>query len=135
MAIRSNIFGKEYWNVLASATTETGEWGRKVIEVYMTWYTFFASSNVLALGWIFGTEISPDVKPMLRPICFLFTGLNVLGAISTAMVGISVGQLVKADGQAAILHGLIIWAAIANGIALIGFAFVWEICRRKLRIK
>jgi hypothetical protein len=72
----------------------------------MTWYTFFASSNVLALGWIFGSEISEDVKPMLRPICLLFAVLNGLGAISTSMVGVTVSRVVQED-QASMFHGLI----------------------------
>jgi hypothetical protein len=111
-------------------TNEIGEWSRKIIEVYMTWYTFFASSNVLAMGWIFGTTVEDKVKPMLKAICFLFFVLNLLGAISTGVVGYTVGAHVPLDFQ----H-LIWWAAIANGIALLGFASVWLYCRAKLQLE
>lgn len=101
---------------------EVGEWSRKIIEVYMGWYTFFGSSNVLALGWIFGTKIDNSVKPMLRPISFLFCTLNALGTMSTLFVGFAVSR------NAGEYSSLIKFAALANSVALLGFAFVWVRC-------
>jgi hypothetical protein len=114
-------------NVAADHVKEVGEWSRKIIEVYMTWYTFFASSNVLAMGWIFGSEVPPDMKPMLRPICVLFAILNLLGVVSTGMVASATGFRIPE------FEGLIHWAGWANGLALGGFAIVWTICFWKLR--
>ncbi|WP_263377233.1 hypothetical protein [Granulicella aggregans] len=113
-------------HVVVTSGNEVGEWARKIIEVYMTWYTFFASSNVLAMGWIFGSEIDQSVRPMLKPICILFAILNVLGAISTGVVGSSVGPQIPEFKK------LIYWAAGANGFALLGFVVVWWVCYKRL---
>lgn len=35
----------------AAEIQEIGEWGRKITEVYMNWYTFFVTANLLVMGW------------------------------------------------------------------------------------
>lgn len=105
------------------------EWSLKVIEVYMSWYSLFVASNLVVLGWIFGTKIDESVKPMLPPIVVLFCSLNVLATGSTLYVGYATAP--AAPNPA--FHGLIWWAAGINSIATLGFAIVWGICLRKLR--
>ena len=47
---------------------DIAEWSRKINELYMSWYTFFASPNVLAMGWIFGSKNQESLVPKLSPI-------------------------------------------------------------------
>ena len=70
-----------------TTVSETGEWARTIIEVYMLWFTFFLCSNMLALAWVCGRKIEDRARQMLTPICILFFVLNILGTISTVVVG------------------------------------------------
>jgi hypothetical protein len=36
--------------------SEDGEWARKIAELYMNWYTFFVTANILMLGWFYSKE-------------------------------------------------------------------------------
>jgi len=110
--------------------TPLGEWPLKIIEIYMTWYTFFLSSNFIVMGWIFGTKIEDSAKQMLTPICWLFIVLNLFATAST----IDVGWVVHPAAPNGSYGHLIFWAAFANAAATIGFAVVWGLCLRKLRI-
>lgn len=114
---------------IASPDPKTlNDWSLKIIEIYMSWYTFFLSSNIIVLGWIFGTKIDESVKPMLTPIGILFCILNLLATSSTVLVGYT--TISSAPNQA--FRELIRWAAIANATATIGFFAVWGICIRRL---
>jgi hypothetical protein len=115
--------------ILIPDPTTINEWSLKIIEVYMSWYSLFVASNLVVLGWIFGTKIDESVKPMLPPIVVLFCSLNVLATGSTLYVGYATAS--TAPNPA--FHGLIWWAAAINSIATLGFAIVWGICLGKLR--
>jgi hypothetical protein len=69
----------------AAEIQEIGEWGRKITEVYMQWYTFFVTANLLVMGWFFSKDVR-NHKPLL-PVSILFLSLNILGAASTWLVG------------------------------------------------
>jgi hypothetical protein len=105
---------------LATAPTELGEWGRKITEVYMQWYTFFVTANLLIMGWFYSKEVKPDRRKSLIALGRLFQFFNLLGATSTAMVGYYVALSVP--NFARLIH----WAAISNGLALLGTAYVWN---------
>jgi hypothetical protein len=111
-----------------TTVSETGEWARTIIEVYMIWFTFFLCSNMLAMAWVCGRKIEDGARQMLRPVCILFFVLNILGTISTAVVGRTVGPMVPE------FSALIGWAAFANGLGLVGFGLVWLLCRRRLTV-
>jgi hypothetical protein len=96
---------------------ELGEWSRKIVEVYMQWYTFFVTANLLIMGWFHSKEIKSNTP--LVPVARLFQFCNLLGAVSTGMVGYYVSNNIPAYAR------LIRWAAISNGLALLGTAFVW----------
>jgi hypothetical protein len=97
--------------------TEIGDWSRKIVEVYMQWYTFFVTANLLIMGWFYSKEIK--VNAPIVPLARLFQFLNVLGAISTGLVGYFV------SGQVAEFSKLIKWSAFSNCVGLIGIAYVW----------
>lgn len=105
------------------------EWSLKIIEVYMSWYTYFISSNIVVMGWIFGSKIEDSVRPMLSPICLLFAVLNVIATVST----IAVAFTVKNASPNSAFQSLILWSALANSIATLGFCVVWLICRGKIK--
>jgi hypothetical protein len=108
-----------------TTVSETGVWARTIIDVYMIWFTFFLCTNMLALAWVCGRKIEDGVRQVLGPVCVLFFVLNILGTISTAVVGRTVGPMVPE------FSALIGWAAFANGLGLVGCAVVWLLCRRR----
>jgi hypothetical protein len=99
-------------------TKEIGEWGRTITEVYMTWYTFFVTANLLVMGWFYSKDVS-NHKPLI-PVSLLFLCLDILGAFSTGLVGYYMAKEVPAD-----FRGLVAWAAGVTAVALLGVGFVW----------
>lgn len=99
---------------------EVGEWGRKIVEVYMSWYTFFITANIVILGWFFGKETHPTVQKPFAGISFLFFFLNVLGAVSTIKIAHWIATIAPQSFSA-----LVLWSAWANCVALLGIAIVW----------
>lgn len=100
--------------------SDVAEWGRKIIEVYMAWYTFFMTSNVVLMGWFASRDSKDfDTKP-LTAVSLLFIGLNLLGSVSTAMVARSVGKQAPC-----VFQPLIFWAGVANVGGLLGNVFIW----------
>ena len=109
---------------------DASEWGQKIVEVYMTWYTFFVTANVAIMGWFFGRESHHhDPKPLIA-ISALFMFLNVLGCATTLLVASTVGEVVPAGFKT-----LIRFAGYANGAALAGNVVVWGFLLRTLRLK
>lgn len=103
-----------------ATTNDVAEWGRKIIEVYMTWYTFFMTSNVVIMGWFAGKD-SKDFDPRpLTAVSRLFILLNLFGIVSTAMVARYVGQQAPD-----VFKPLIFWAGVANIGGLLGNVFIW----------
>jgi hypothetical protein len=97
-----------------------GEWGRKIIEVYMTWYTFFVTTNFAAMGYLFTKDFRNLEARGIRLFAGLFILLNLLGCGSTIMVGRSTGRVAPPEfGQ------LIHWAAVANTIGLLANVACW----------
>lgn len=113
--------------IIATDISDLGEWGRKIIEIYMTWYTFFVTANLVIMGWCFGKESrSHDRRPLIF-IAGLFSFLNLMGAVSTMRVGWSVAPIAPARFQ-----NLIGWSACINASALVGTALVWLLLIRTL---
>jgi F0F1-type ATP synthase membrane subunit a len=97
---------------------EVGEWARKIAELYMTWYTFFVVANVVVLGWICGKGVQS--KEALRPLALLCVLLSLLTLGSTAMVGYTLHSVVAAP-----FGTLIVFAAVANAVGLVGVMYAW----------
>jgi len=102
----------------AAEIQELGEWGRKITEVYMNWYTFFVTANLLVMGWFFSKDIH-NHKPLL-PVSILFLSLDILGAASTWLVGYYMAGEVPAH-----FHNLVLWAATITATALLGVGSIW----------
>jgi hypothetical protein len=102
----------------AAEIQEIGEWGRKITEVYMNWYTFFVTANLLVMGWFFSKDVH-NHKPLL-PVSILFLSLDILGAASTFLVGYYMAREVPSD-----FHDLVVWAACITAIALLGVGSIW----------
>jgi hypothetical protein len=109
-------------------TQEINEWGRKIMEVYMNWYTFFVTANLLVMGWFFSKDIR-NHKPLL-PVSILFLSLNILGAFSTALVGIYMASEVPGH-----FRNLVFWAAGVTATALLGVGSIWVyLIRENLKV-
>jgi prolipoprotein diacylglyceryltransferase len=97
--------------------SENGEWARKIAELYMNWYTFFVTANILLLGWFYRKE-AKDHKPP-KPVGYIFLMLNVIGAITSNLVGYFLSH------EAGKFGVLMIWAGATNSVGLLGIAFLW----------
>jgi hypothetical protein len=104
---------------------EIGEWGRKITEVYMNWYTFFVTANLLVMGWFFSKDVK-NHKPLL-PVSALFLSLNILGAFSTGLVGWYMASEVPPH-----FRGLVGWAAAVTAAALLGVGSIWVYLMRTI---
>ena len=71
---------------------EIGEWGRKISEVYMQWYTFFVTANLLIMGWFHSKEIKAERRHAIIPGARLFQFCNLLGAVSTGTTLLSMSH-------------------------------------------
>jgi hypothetical protein len=107
---------------------DASEWGRKIIEIYMSWYTFFFTANLVIMGWCFGKESPSRHHRPLMVIAGLFSFLNLMGAVSTMKVGWSVAPVAPPKFQ-----NLITWSAWINASALVGTAVVWLLLIHTLR--
>jgi hypothetical protein len=108
---------------------ELGEWSRKIVEVYMQWYTYFLTSNLLVMSWFYSKENGGADTRNLVLIARLFQCLDFLGTVSTVMVGYYVSRAVPDFSR------LIVWAASANACGLLGIAYVWQRIIRATRSK
>jgi hypothetical protein len=100
-----------------TSAAQDGEWARKIAELYMNWYTFFVTANVLLLGWFYSKD-AKDYKPP-RQVGFIFLMLNVFGAASSNIVGFF---LYREAGKFAFL---MLWAGVVNSLGLLGIAYLW----------
>jgi drug/metabolite transporter (DMT)-like permease len=108
--------------------TEGGSWARTIIEVYMMWFTFFLSANIVAMAWIFRRRLDKVARSMVGPICWLLALAN----ISTTASTFAVAAAVSPDAPGNYLP-LIRMARTANSVVLIAFAVVWVVLWTKLR--
>jgi hypothetical protein len=92
--------------------------------VYMAWYTAFVVANVVVLGWVCGREARDDAA--FRSVGWLCVLLSVLTLGSTAMVGWTLHAVAPEP------FGLLIaFAAVANGVGLVGVKWAWwKVLRR-----
>ena len=98
-----------------------GEWARKIVEVYMTWYTFFVTTNFAVMGYLFTKDAQHYDRRGVRLLAALFIIFNLLGVGSTSMVGIVAAKAAPEDFKC-----LIHWAAIANTSGLAGNVSLWS---------
>ncbi len=107
-------------------------------KVYMTWYTFFFTSNLIVMSWVFtGKELRTD---HLWLLCLFWIVLNISGAISSFMLAKYSTNMASrmnrilchlssssfsADKSSPFPVQLSVFGAYANGAALIINIGVW----------
>lgn len=114
-----------------AALDPIGDWGRKIVEVYMNWYTFFVTTNFAIMGYVFTKNPRFFDERAIRLLAGLFVLLNVLGSVSTITVGLTVSPTAPQNFRA-----LIKWAALSNTVGLLSNALLWSYIvysRRKRR--
>jgi hypothetical protein len=72
------------------------------------------------MSWFVSGEHKRTDSRNLATIARLFQCLIFLGTVSAIMVGFYVSRTIPEFSK------LILWAAIANALGLLGIAFVWE---------
>src|ERR1700691_5693485 len=98
----------------------TGEWSRKIVEVYMTWYTFFVTTNFAVMGYLFTKEAKEADLRGVRLLACLFIVFNLLGTGSTILVGVTAGETAPP-----VFHHLIQWGVGSNAVGLLGNVCMW----------
>jgi hypothetical protein len=81
-------------------------------------YTAFVVANVVVLGWICGRDVKNGAG--LRSVRVLCLLLSVLTLGSTAMVGWTLHAVAPEP-----FGTLIAFAAVANGVGLLGVMWAW----------
>lgn len=98
-----------------------GAWARKIIDVYMLWFTFLVSSNILAASWWFARAPETVVRTiMMAPMSWAMIVADLLTAAMTFVVASTVKPWAPPN-FAPLING----AGIANAIVVIVFAVVW----------
>jgi hypothetical protein len=103
---------------VAMSGRAVGAWGRTIATLYMSWYTVFVVANVLVLGWLSGGNAKG--AEALRNVGWLCVLLSVLTLGSTAMVGYTLHAVAPEP-----FAMLIVFAATANGLGLVGVLWAW----------
>jgi uncharacterized membrane protein YjjB (DUF3815 family) len=100
---------------VAMSGRAVGAWGRTIATLYMGWYTVFVVANVLVLGWVCRRDAKDSAALRnVSSLCVLLT----LG--STAMVGYTLRAVAPEP-----FGTLIVFAAVANGVGLLGVMWAW----------
>ena len=98
-----------------------GAWARTIADVYMLWFTFLVSSNIVAASWWFARAPETVVRSiMLTPVSWAMIVTDLLTAAMTFVVAVTVKPWAPPNFEA-----LINGAGIANAIVVIAFAVVW----------
>jgi hypothetical protein len=98
---------------------EAQEWARKIVELYMSWYTFFVGANLLVMGWFHSKDVK--TSPSLNALSGLFAFLNICG------VGSSIVLMRYLSGTVPELQTVIYFCGTANSIGLVGIAIAWTL--------
>jgi hypothetical protein len=97
--------------------TETAEWAKKIVELYINWYTFFITANLIALGWFYAKDSSRPPSGM----CFIFVIQNLLGIATSILIGYFIAP------EAGKFFWLVVLCCLFNAIALTTIAAIWLI--------
>jgi len=103
---------------VAMSGRAVGAWGRTIATLYMGWYTAFVVANVLVLGWVCGRDAKDNAA--LRNVGWLCVLLSVLTLGSTVTVGYTLHAVAPEP-----FGTLIVFAAAANGVGLLGVIWAW----------
>lgn len=96
------------------------EWALKIVEVYMTWYTFFVTTNFAVLGYLFAKDARSLDSRAIRLLAVVFVIFNISGIGSTILVGGAAASSAPKEFQ-----WLIHWATGANTVGLFGNTLLW----------
>ena len=68
-----------------------GAWARTIADVYMLWFTFLVSSNIVAASWWFARAPETVVRTiMMSPVCWAMIVTDLLTAAMTFVVAATV---------------------------------------------
>lgn len=106
--------------------TQAHEWGRAIVQAYMSWYVFFVAGNIAMLAWIHTRRVFKATKKTMsafRGIAAILALLNAGGILSSGFILWYLKQLVSQDFP---LLVVIFVAGIANTIALVALLLIWS---------
>ena len=66
--------------LLLKERDELHDWAKLIVQTYMTWFSFFVTSNLVVMGWLHSTG------KLLLPIFVVFALLDLSGIVPTLLV-------------------------------------------------
>ena len=105
--------------VEAACTASEDDWARKIGELYMGWYTFFITANLIVLGYFHSKDTKLAERKTLLPLCLLFAVLGMLGTASAFYIAKNIAVCVPR------FSNVITYSVWANNCALWGIALFW----------
>lgn len=98
-----------------------GAWARTIVDVYMLWFTFLVSSNILGASWWFARAPDSVVRSlMIAPVSWAMIIADLATAAMTFIVATTIKPWAPPN-----FDRLINGAGVANAIVVIAFAVVW----------
>jgi hypothetical protein len=83
--------------LLEKEMDELGGFLRLMLQLWIGWYTFFITANLVAIGMIFSA--SHRLGTFLQPIALLFAFVNCLAVAATSVVGVYGVKGIRRTGQ------------------------------------
>jgi hypothetical protein len=102
-------------------TDQAHEWGRAIVQAYMSWYVFFVAGNVAVMAWIHTRKMAEKSAQLL--VCML-AFLNLGGIVSSGYILWYLHDMVAKPLP--MLWMVISVAGGANTIALFGLLVLWS---------
>lgn len=114
--------------MLVQVTTELAQshqWGRAMVQAYVSWYVFFLAGNIAMLGWIHTRrplKAARKAMSAFRGIAGILAFQNAGGIVSTVVIIWYLSRLVGGDAP---LMVFVLVAGVANTLALIVLLAIW----------
>ena len=104
---------------------QSHQWGRAMVQTYMSWYVFFLAGNIAMLGWMHARRALRAAKKAMsafRGIAGILAFQNAGGIVSTVVIIWYLSQLVRGDAP---LRVFVLVAGVANTLALVVLLTIW----------
>ena len=104
---------------------QTHDYIRHIFQLFLTWFTFFATLNYAALGWLATSPKSPrDVSWLIEAIAVNFVAQNLLDALATRGVYVAVNKLEGIASKFEAPDKIVPIAFYRGSVILIGVALI-----------
>ena len=104
-----------------AVTIDADAWARTIVDVYMLWFTFLITSNIIGASWWFARAPESVVRSiMLAPVAWAMIIADLVTAAMTFVVAATVKPWAPRN-----FYPLIDGAGFANAVVAILFAAVW----------